>query len=61
MYKENIDKSLHDTFIRVNAEIANRNFPFDAEFAGSTLCTVMFDGAQVTTANSGDSRAIVVR
>jgi len=33
---------------------------FDVQFSGSTLCSILFIGDKLISANAGDSRAIVV-
>lgn len=52
-------KALHDGFVQVNEELDFA--PFDCQFSGSTLCTTIFLGNRLISANSGDSWAIVVR
>lgn len=52
-------QSLTDAFISVNTELDYTQF--DCQFSGSTLCTVLFLGNKLISANAGDSRAIVVR
>jgi len=34
---------------------------FDVQFSGSTVCTILFIGNKLISANAGDSWAIVVR
>lgn len=52
-------QALSEAFITVNTELDY--VPFDCQFSGTTCCTVVFKGNKLISANSGDSRAIVVR
>lgn len=52
-------KALTESFVTVNTELDY--VPFDCQFSGTTCCTVLFKGNKIISANSGDSRAIVVR
>lgn len=51
-------QSLHQSFQITNTELDYANF--DVQFSGSTLCTCLFVGNKLISANAGDSRAIVV-
>lgn len=52
-------KALTESFVTVNNELDY--VPFDCQFSGTTCCTILFKGNKLISANSGDSRAIVVR
>jgi serine/threonine protein phosphatase PrpC len=52
-------KALAESFVTVNTELDY--VPFDCQFSGTTCCTILFKGNRLISANSGDSRAIVVR
>lgn len=52
-------KALTEAFVTVNTELDY--VPFDCQFSGTTCCTIVFKGNRLISANSGDSRAIVVR
>lgn len=57
--KELLYKVLDESFDLINTDL---DFvPFDCQFSGTTLCTVLFIGNKLISANAGDSRAIVVR
>lgn len=55
----NEKEALTEAFVTVNTELDY--VPFDCQFSGTTCCTVLFKGNRLISANSGDSRAIVVR
>lgn len=59
--KSNFDykTSLTNSFLTTNDELDMLNF--DVQFSGSTLCSCIFIGNKLISANAGDSRAIVVR
>ena len=49
---------LRDNFLKVNQDIQD-NVP-NCQFSGTTCSVVLARGPQVISANSGDSRAIIV-
>jgi len=50
---------LKDVYETVHEDIAIGNVT-NADFSGTTLCTVLFKGRSVYAANAGDSRAILI-
>ena len=56
---EMTNKALSEAFVTVNTELDY--VPFDCQFSGTTWWTILFKGNRLISANSGDSRAIVVR
>lgn len=52
-------QALTESFITSNIELDYTQF--DCQFSGTTLCTILFLGNKLISANAGDSRAIVVR
>jgi len=56
--KSEIDQALTTAFLSTNQLIA-RNVP-DPQFSGTTCCTLLLNGTKIKSANTGDSRAILV-
>ena len=60
--KNTISSALVNAFVKCNADMfSGHYFGNDiVHLSGSTCCTVLFYGNTLYTANSGDSRAILV-
>jgi len=56
--KSEIDQALTTAFLSTNQLVA-RNVP-DPQFSGTTCCTLLLNGTKIKSANTGDSRAILV-
>ena len=56
--KKTLDKSLKESFKAVH-DAFSTNVP-KPQFSGTTCCTILMNGHKITTANVGDSRAILV-
>ena len=56
--KKFIEKSLKESFKAVH-DAFSTNVP-KPQYSGTTCCTILMHGHKITTANVGDSRAILV-
>ena len=53
-----MSRILEDSFMECDAKLIS---DCDVRLSGSTVCTVLFDGTRIHCANSGDSRAVMVK
>ena len=56
----NLDKAFKDTFCAVDEALKQEPI-IEPLFAGTTACVALLSGRRLTTANAGDSRAVVAR